>query len=386
VGLAYDLFGNQRTVIRSGIGLYYAPLPAAHLYSQPFISPTVPFFDVIGRGDFPGLSFPFPRTAIDNPGSSNNVQGRTIWDYKRNDEYSIQWNFSTQQALGRDMAVQATYAGNRGINSFATRTANNFDPALNRRPVPTIGEILVNENAGRSSYNSLQLSFNKRYSKGFTFDAYYTWAKAMIYHSTDGGFPSQSILQDPDNIAGSRGLKSANPIQMFVMTGTMAIPTPNFVASSKSANSVLGGWSVQSILNMRSGLPVNIFSGRDTRGNRITGSQRPDAVPGVDWRAPNQSISNWINRNAFAFPAARQFGNLGYNTAFGAGVWNADLSVFKGFQIGEKTQVQFRMEMFNAFNVARFGTPVNTLTNPLFGQITTADTPREIQLALKLYF
>ncbi|MBZ2184867.1 MAG: TonB-dependent receptor [Bryobacter sp.] len=386
VGFAYDLFGNQRTVIRSGIGLYYAPLPAAHLYSQPFISPTVPFFDVIGRGDFPGLSFPFPRTAIDNPGSSNNIQGRTIWDYNRRDEYSIQWNFSIQQAIGRDMAVQATYAGNHGINAFATRTANNFDPALNRRPVSTIGEILVNENAGRSSYNSLQLSFNKRYSKGFTFDAYYTWAKAIIYHSTDGGFPSQSILQDPDNIAGSRGLKSANPIHMFVMTGTVAIPTPDFVSASKPASLVLGGWSVQSILNIRGGLPVNIFSGRDTRGNRITNSQRPDAVPGLDWRSPNQSISNWINRNAFAFPAARQFGNLGYNTAFGPGVWNADVSVFKSFPIREKTQLQFRLEMFNAFNVARFGNPVNTLTNPLFGQITTADNPREIQLALKLYF
>ncbi|MBL8229425.1 MAG: TonB-dependent receptor [Bryobacterales bacterium] len=386
VGLAYDVFGNQRTVIRGGAGVYYAPVPAAHLYSQPFISPTVPFFDVIGRSDFPGLSFPFPRAAIDNPGSSNNIQGRTVWDYNRRDEYSMQWNFSIQQAIGKDMAVQATYAGNRGIKSFATRTTNNFDPALGRRPVPTIGEILVNENAGSSSYNSLQLSFNKRYSKGFTFDAYYTWAKAIIYHSTDGGFPSQSILQDPDNIAGSRGLKQANPLHMFVFTGTLAIPTPALINNNLISRTVLSGWSVQNILNIRSGLPVNIFSGRDTRGNRITNSQRPDSVPGVDWRAQNQSIGNWINRAAFAFPATGRFGNVGYNTAFGPGVWNSDMSIFKNFKVREKAQIQFRFEMFNAFNVARFGQPVGTLTNPLFGQITTADTPREIQLALKFYF
>ncbi|MBL8291300.1 MAG: TonB-dependent receptor [Bryobacterales bacterium] len=385
VGMAYDVFGNQKTVIRGGVGIYYAPVPPAHFYSQPFIAPNVPFFDVIGRSDFPGLSFPFPRAAIDSPGSSSNVQGRTIWDYNRRDEYSAQWNFSLQQAIGRDFAVQASYVANRGLKAFATRTINNFDPALNRRPVPTIGEILVNENAGSSSYQSLQLSANKRFSRGFTFDAYYTWSKAIIYHSTDGGFPSQSILQDPDNIRGSRGLKSANPLHIFALTGTFAVPVPGAIERSP-ARYALGGWSVQSIVNARSGLPVNIFSGRDTRGNRITNSQRPDYVSGVSSRPANPSIQNWLNRAAFAFPAAGRFGNVGYNTEMGPGVWNADVSIFKGFRIGEKSQIQFRFEMFNAFNHARFGTPVNTLTNPLFGQITTADSPREIQLALKFYF
>lgn len=384
-GLSFDVFGNQKTLIRTGAGIYYAPVPPAHFYSQPFIAPNVPFFDVIGRADFPGLSFPFPRSAIDNPGSSSNVQGRTIWDFNRRDEYSAQWNFSVQQSLHKDFAVQVGYVGNRGLKAFATRTVNNFDPALGRRPVPTIGEILVNENAGASSYHSLQISANKRFSRGFTFDAYYTWAKAIIYHSTDGGFPSQSILQDPDNIRGSRGLKSANPQHIFALTGTWALPLPASIAKSP-ARHIIGGWSLQSILNMRDGLPVNIFSGRDTRGNRITNSQRPNYVSGVSSRPDNPTIQNWLNRAAFDFPANGSFGNVAYNSERGPGAWAADISVFKGFRLTEKSQLQFRFEMFNAFNHARFGLPVNTLTNPLFGQITTADAPREIQLALKLYF
>lgn len=385
VGLAYDVFGNQRTVVRTGMGIYYAPVPPAHFYSQPFIAPNVPFFDVIGRTDFAGLSFPFPRTAIDNPGSSSNVQGRTIWDYNRRDEYSAQWNFSIQQALGRDLAMQVAYVGNRGIKQFATRTINNFDPVLNRRPDPTIGEILVNENAGSSSYHSLQVSLNKRLSRGVTFDAYYTWSKALIYHSTDGGFPSQTIIQNPDDIASSRGPKSANPQHVFALTGTAAVPVPGVIQRS-FARHALAGWSVQSIVNVRSGLPVNIYSGRDARGNRITNSQRPDYVAGVASEPENRSIQNWLNRDAFAFPAAGQFGNVGYNSEWGPGAWSADVSIFKGFRVAENKQLQFRFEMFNAFNHARFGTPVNTLTNPLFGQITTADSPREIQLALKFYF
>lgn len=384
-GFAWDIAGNQKTVVRGGIGAYHAPVPPAHFYSQPFIASNVPFFDVIGQADFSGLSFPFPRAFIENPGSSPNVQGRTVWDYGRSDEYSMQWNLTVQHAIRPDLAVQMAYVGNNGVKLFATRTTNNFDPALNRRPVPTIGEILVNENAGRSSYNGLQTSVNKRMSRGLQFDFYWTWSKALIYHSTDVGFPSQNALQDPDNLAGSRGPKETD--LRHVVTFTATYEMPKLAQAPRAARWIAGGWSVQSITNIRSGLPVNVFSGRDARGNRITNSQRPDYVAGTS-SIPGgvRDRGNWLNRAAFAFPVTGQFGNVGYNSERGPGAWVSDVSVFKTFDLGERRQLQLRGEFFNFFNTTRLGLPVATLTNSLFGRITTAEAPRESQLALKFYF
>ncbi len=385
IGFSLDLFGNQKTIVRSGFGVFHTPISPIFVYNMAFLGPTIPFQVDFTQADFPGMSFPFPRSIVDNPSGSSAVLGRTVLDYDRRDEYSTQWNFVIQQSLSPNMAFQAAYVGNRGQKMMALRDMNMFDPALGRRPVPTVGGVVHMENAGHSSYHALQLSFNRRFHKGLTLDAYYTYAKTLQYHSADVNAANQTVVQDMDNIAGSHGPKEFDLRHVFTWTGSYEIPV--FKSWQQPlAKTIFGGWTVQTISTMRSGLPVNVFLGSDRRGNQIPTSQRPDRVAGAPSKPAEQSVSSWLLASAFTTPALRSFGNLGYNTERGPGVWNSDISFFKNFLFGESKKLQFRAELFNAFNHARFANPVNTLTNPLFGRITVADAPREVQFALKFYF
>jgi len=161
------------------------------------------------------------------------------------------------------------------------------------------------------------------------------------------------------------------------------------ILNSSFAKAALGGWTLQGIMSWRSGIPVNITSGRDLAGNgRVTG-QRPDAVAGVDPYVRDDNSLVWLTARAFdnVTPAAqKRFGNLGFNTLFGPGGFSYDAAIHKTFPIHERHRITFRFEMFNALNHKILGTPNTTLTSPTFGQILSASGGRNIQLALKYQF
>ena len=176
----------------------------------------------------------------------------------------------------------------------------------------------------------------------------------------------------------------------FVADGGWRAPFARwFGVSSGFAHKLLDGWQSNVILRVRTGLPLNILSGLDNYGNGDNSAQRPNYVGGPILLGgyTTSNTHTYLSKAAFAQPAKGQFGNLGADAVNGPGSEIVDMSLFKTTAITERVKLQFRWEVFNSFNHTNFLAPSSlTLTNATFGQITTADTPRDIQFALKLLF
>ncbi|MGH8337360.1 MAG: carboxypeptidase regulatory-like domain-containing protein, partial [Gammaproteobacteria bacterium] len=145
----------------------------------------------------------------------------------------------------------------------------------------------------------------------------------------------------------------------------------------------------ESILGWRSGLPLNITSNIDAYGNGRAAGQRPDPVSGADPYLENPGALVWLNPAGFSVAGPKtdhRFGYLGFNTGVGPTAFTMDLALHKTFAIAERQHVTFRFEMFNWLNHTTFGNPVTNFSDPNFGTIRSAGSPRNIQLALKYMF
>ncbi|MGH9843668.1 MAG: TonB-dependent receptor domain-containing protein, partial [Blastocatellia bacterium] len=240
LSLVYDVTGAQKLIVRAGGGINYAPQAHFNYYDAAWIDPRVPFNFLLSPSDPlpPGLTraFPFPQTYIDqiaaNPSllPSSVVPSRTLTDPRRRDEYSVAYNLSLQYAVTKSLAVQATYAGGRGMHSLTTDYFNLIDPKTGKRPNTTIGQIAYIEGSGNNTYQSLQLSANYRLGQRITGDLYYTFAKNMVYNAVDaGGGPRQDEVQDFSNIAGSYGPKAGDIRHRVTGVYTFALPVPGLI-------------------------------------------------------------------------------------------------------------------------------------------------------------
>lgn len=396
-GLIYDVTGDQTLVFRAGGGVMYAPAQPFFYYDMAFIDPNVPFITTFTESDIPAgisLAFPFPQSFVSAVAEDPSLLpagfnlSRSIADYDRADEYSIQWNASLQYALAPTTAVQASYVGSRALKLYSTRPVNVFDPATGQRPRPEFGEITFRENAGRSRYDALQLSLNQRLWKGLSFDAYYTYGRSWGYYGPDATLTTDGTVQDPNDIAGSAGPKVGDVRHRFVNVHSYAVPTPGF-ARSGFARALLGGWTVQGIITWRSGLPINVTAGRDLVGNRRATGQRPDLVPGVDPYVRDTDALVWLNRAAFDVTAPtgeKRFGNLPYNSVRGPSAFTYDFALHKALEVGPGHRLTLRLEAFNVLNHKNLNNPNSNLASPTFGQITSASGGRNVQIGLKYAF
>lgn len=395
-GLVWDVTGRQKTVLRAGGGITYAPQQPFFYYDMGFIDPRIPFNAVFAREDLPAnisMAFPFPQSfasnVIANPAGlpRNLLLGRGLADYNRRDEYSGQWNMSLQHSLTESLAVQGSYVGSRALRLMAVNVPNQFQRDGGPRPRADIGDIIYREASGNSSYHALQVSVNQRLKRGLTADLYYTWAKALSYFGSDANFGTgEGTVQDFSNIAGSYGPKTSDVRHRWVFVHSYQIPTP---AAWKKLNFILSGWAAQGIMGWRSGLPVNVTSGLDFVGNRRPAGQRPDYVSGTDPYIVNTNTMTWLNPAAFsnAIPQAqRRFGSLGFNALRGPSAFTYDAAIHKQFNLTERQRLQFRLEMFNALNHVVLSNPDGNRAGPNFGRILNGSGGRNLQLALKYVF
>ena len=250
---------------------------------------------------------------------------------------------------------------------------------------------------GDAEYDALQVMMQKRYTSGSSFTAGYTWSKTMTdvfdgLWSNNGG-PTQGSIRSFYCLHCEHGISSYDVPNRFVLSGLEVLPFgkgKRFGSGMPSyANAIVGGWQVNGILTLATGMPLEFHTAQNTSYS-YGGNQHPDATGAPASLGGAQTIYEWFNPAAFAQPANGTFGNLARAFAGVRQDWtrNLDFSIFKNFRIKEWAQLQFRAEAFNLTNTPIFGAPNTTVGSPGFGDTGGGqqNSPRNFQLALKLTF
>ncbi|MGI8469551.1 MAG: TonB-dependent receptor [Pyrinomonadaceae bacterium] len=399
VGFAFDVFGNQKTVLRGGFGIFYnQELPASFGSPQAnsFPSLSVDLFTALFNC---GILISYP---IDPNAYKCAVPDAYVIERKIPTAYAEQWSLNVQQNLGFGV-LQVGYVGNHVLHLLTNgvitpRNLNRMDPFTGVRPISGIGNVYLVGGYPQSNYNALQVTFKRNITNGLRFNANYTWS-----HEIDDIIGFFKDYQDEYNTRGDRASGDQDIRHNFTFDASYNVPSFKKLFGDGLPRWIGDGWQLNTITQIRSGFPVNVT----VTGGIFGGSLRPDLVPNVSTRCPNYNLPNCqYNAAAFVIPANR-YGNLGRNALRGPGFAQVDFSIFKNTQLTEKTSLQLRMEVFNIFNHTNFADPSgglnrDALTNSLspsalFGQsISTvgnqlggllgAGGPRQIQLSARFIF
>ncbi|MGC8761852.1 MAG: carboxypeptidase regulatory-like domain-containing protein [Bryobacteraceae bacterium] len=406
VGFAWDVFGDGRTSVRGGYGIYYDALLGT-LYNN--LALTVPFTEVASGTALQNFADPFGGQS---PFAGNGagvffpqLLSLNAIDGGYTSPYSQQWNLTVERELPRGVVFSAGYLGTRGVHLPGTRvlntavfvpgnsTARNVDQ---RRPyAPAFGQILDFISAFDSNYHSLQLSANKRWSHGLTFLTAYTYGKAI----DNASFPTGrlavrvgTLVQNQNDFRGERGLSNFD--QRHRLTFSYVWELPVFRSRNNFAGRLFGGWQLAGVATIQSGSPFIIQDGSDPNLDGVA-SDRPNVIRNPNLPSGQQTVRRFWDTAAFVrLPSGTNaFGNAGRNIVIGPNDRNFDASLVKGFRLRESANAQFRWEVFNVFNRANFanpsgGSPTNDISSPLFGQITSTlpNSQRIMQLALRVTF
>jgi len=381
-----------------------------------------------------------------------------VFDRDMRTAYVHQYNIGVQHTLGSNLLFEVVYVGTRGINLIRDiainqgRLASPTSPIVNavngqvitsntpgnvalRAPYQgvEVGSFLQIQSTAKSSYNSLQMSLTRRFSKGLQFLAAYTYAKSI--DTASGGSESSGDVRDTINIAGdqldnraNRGLSDFDRPQRFVLSYLWDLPRPAF-ARSTARRLLFANWQLAGIVTAMSGLPIDVIDGGAGSFYGLSGGNnalvRPSWAPGatIETATSNVPRGYFFNPLAFVRPTVptgqvipssngkavagatgTDIGNVGRNVLRGPRQTNVDFSIIKRFPIRDSKQIELRAEFFNLFNQVNFANPVSNLNavptssiDPGTGRITgnagdfgrivsTSNNPRLIQFALRFNF
>lgn len=361
LGFAFDVFGTQKTVLRGGYGIFYnRELPASWGSPQAntYPSQSVDVFQWLG-GVFGGTcdggsTFQYP---IDPRVFNCGVNAAFAIERDLNTTMAQHWSLNVQQDVGFGV-LTVGYVGNHVTHILtdgvvSPRNVNRRDPVFGVRPDPNFGDIFVVGGYPSSSYNGMQVNFRRNLSKGLRFNANYTWSHAI---DNIAGFFKD--YQNENDIDADRASADSDVRHNFTFDAGYELRFRNWFGDGPGW--LIDGWNVNTIAQVRSGLPVN----PTVQGGIFGGfSFRPNLVPNVDVRCPNYSLPTCqFNAAAFTIPPAGQFGNAGRNILRGPGFSQIDLSFGKNTRITENTSLQLRLEIFNIFDRANFADPSGGLS------------------------
>lgn len=380
----YDEWNNI-TQIAQNLGGSWPSISSQMINSQNTALPTTNIGDPLSLGSgavFYPTATPFTRASY-------------FWDPNMKTPYADQWNAGIDQQLNGQTTFSIAYVGshdsrldNGGINNTARYPGpGNAATVAGRQPYPYITPTNYDDSTGNSNYNALQTRLSRATSNGLTYLISYTWSKSIDL-GCSGSFGVEGCsIQNPYDPGADRSVSGFDLTNIF--SGSLVYELPfgkgKWLNPSNAAASYLaGGWQINSIVNLNSGTPFYVTYNGDLAniGNtfvkaNVIGNPTPT----------NRGPTKWINTAAFATPAPYTFGTMGRNSLRSDWNRNLDLSLFRSFPIKEIVNLEFRAEAFNATNTAVFATPNDVINAPNFGVVTsTANTPRELQLALKLNF
>ncbi|HZO99643.1 MAG TPA: carboxypeptidase-like regulatory domain-containing protein [Terriglobia bacterium] len=439
VGLAYRL--TDKLVMRSGFGIFFNETQEVSQYegmSNYGFSTLTPWVATVGGiTPYNLLSDPFPNGFIQPVGFEGGKLTQIGNDINvfpptptRPTPYVNQWTLGFQYQFAASDVLDVTYIGNHGTklpfggmygnqltpdklafgsqlsqevgNPFYTFFRDNniisgcgldqptvpFSQLL--RPYPQYCHVGWRYMPGATSnFHALEINYSHRFSQGLHLNASFTWSK---YSDTYSG-PGYGYSPSRDNYKNDYSLNFNDIPRSFVLSYIYELPVGRGKWLGRNlnglANSIVGGWQIAGITMFKDGFPLGMTALNNL--NAYNGGQRPNCV-GDPTLASHPSLPNhnilWFNTAAFAQPDAYTFGNcartLGNIRAAGRNNW--DLNISKEWMWQEKMRIQFRGEMFNAFNHTYLFAPDQSLTSATFGQVSAAGPARVVQLGLKVYW
>jgi hypothetical protein len=395
LGLAYQLreSSNRGSVLRGGIGVFYD----------------------LGSGSLGGVSsfFPYSATKVFSPALfplspqdaappiltvTPPVLNLFVADPNLKLPRTYQWNIALEQALGGSQTLSVTYVGALGRDLLRSTVLN---PAAVGNP--NFNFVYLTANTATADYNALQLKFQRCLFKGLQALASYSFSHSIDIASTDAAFAELDPLGSVTNPKVDRGDSDFDIRHSFTAAVTFDLP---ILGKRNVIRNILENWALDNVVIIRSAPPTDIVGAQISTGVAVF-MPRPDITPGLPLVLYGSQYPGGkaFNPAAFTPASSGRQGDLGRNVLRGFGAWQADVGLQRKFHLTEKSAVRFRAEFFNIFNHPNFGSPSNTLTNPLFGQSTQSlanrlgggnnagfnplyqiGGPRSIQFALKLQF
>jgi hypothetical protein len=428
VSLAWDVFGNGKTAVRSGYGIYYSMIDALNFlmnalpptngslsFANQALLPLLPIVQTAPPACGPGSS---PVCALAPQGLQPDAKALAV----------NEWNFTIEQQIAKGTSLRVAYVG-----SFATHGLLSIDPntiapqicaaatcvsggtpgttkgsvtmgqqyiPVTTRPNPNLGAGFFWYTEGNSRYNALETDLVHRMSHGLDIRANYTWSKNLDMNSGLTGAQSSNqaqMIMDPFDLGRDWGPSALNVANQASISLGYQLPfghgQPMFSGAQGIGQQLIGGWQINSIITALSGFPFTPQDGSNRSGDGDTRNpDRPNVNPAFSGPVVTGNPNQWFNPAAFLLPTAGTWGNLGRGVYSGPGLVSADISLFKNISVTERMHLQFRAEAFNSLNHANFGTPnatvfSGTAVSPTAGLITTtATTSRQIQFGLKLIF
>jgi hypothetical protein len=389
LGFAWRMFGNNKTVLRGGAGMFYSWFVTDMAVNQGIGAPFVPNIAIGSNPDVPAVNFTEPFEGGIAPSTGGSV---AIKDNRT--PYVLQYSLSVDRAITEGLGAEVAYVGNAARKIMMSFPFNQPfpgpGPVAPRRPFPAFSDLNGLVAWGTAHYDALQVKVRKELGpRGLMLLGSYTWGRALGTAVPGANFRNVDF-RDSRNWKADYGPTPWDVKQIFSLSWIYELPfgkgKPLGGGVTGLVDQIVSGWRLGGIANFQSGHPLTVTDIFDTSN---AGGSRPNVI-----RDPNSQdhsskaalINQYFNTAAFIRAEPFTFGNAGTGIIRGPGQQLWDLSLQKIFSIQEGKRLQFRIEYFNAFNHANFGNPNTLFGSSSFGVITTAKDGREIQFGLRFDF
>jgi hypothetical protein len=384
---------KPKTVIRGGYSIFYN-VAIYNTLAQKYLSYEPPFAsseNLITSGtQVLTLENGFPNTSsiVSNRGGVNPF-------YK--DGYAQIWTLGTETSFSQNWILDLTYTGTKGTDLDLLRAPNRAP--LGTSPldtqdslqIPNANSFYYDQSGANSIYNALQVRLVHRFTRGVSFQAFYTFAKSLDNASSIGG-SSGIVVQQDGNYAAERGLSSFDVRHQLRFLNLYELPFGEHhrLATHGWAEHVLSNWRLQNIVTWQTGTPVTAYLG-GTASDNGTGanfSLRPDQVENPDLGICGGSPLSFFNTAAFATPPTGQYGNEHRGAIEGPCKFNWNMSLAKSFRFGprERHHLDIRWEVQNLTNTPAFSGVSATTGSSSFGRVTSAGSMRTMDVMARFNF
>ena len=418
VGFAYR--ASENTVVRSGYGITYDPIP----FSRPlrgmypatigstFVSATpYTWIDTLDKG-IPAIPIPDTSKGVIELPPTIDMGPRSAWGGPVHRGYIQSWNLTVERKLPAELVTSLGYVGTQTVHQLIDIDINAAPPGGGPagRPLAATQNrriaMLMWDGSTSGNYHALQMAVNRQFSKGLLMKGAYTWSKAINWTDDDGWTGAPSWNWEP--VKGrNRAVAGYDRAHMFTLGYVYEMPfgPGKKWAASGPASLLLRGWQTNGTFAAYTGSPFTV-SASGTELNAPGNAQTADLVASGKVKILGEIGANksWFDPLAFRQPTGVRFGSTGRNTMFGPGLWNLNMSLFRTFKVTEKVKAEFKAEGFNITNTPKFTNPgsgvasmvlnadgsVRTLNN--FSSITStlvnlaAPSERQFRFGLRLSF